>query len=331
MLALNVVEWVERDFRHHMPSSKGTAMDTPRNRPLKVGLLTPTWEDRAEGTVMRWKDVRERVLRAEALGFDSMWLVDHFLWRNPPEETFGFWDGWSMLSALADATSRVELGLLVACTSYRHPTIIAKIADTIDEISDGRLTLGIGAGWTETEFRALGAPYDHRASRFEEALTIIATLLREGEIDFEGNYYQAKEVELRPRGPRPQGPPIMVGATRDRMIQLAARHADNLNRDFGSISRADLKSWQARTDAACAAVGRDPATLERTVAVAIDLPNAQLRAPREALTGSPEELAKSLRAIAADGMTHVQVWLEPNTLAGIEAFAPTLELLDSNG
>jgi len=123
----------------------------------------------------------------------------------------------------------------------------------------------------------------------------------------------------------------MVGATRDRMIQLAARHADNLNRDFGSISRADLKSWQARTDAACAAVGRDPATLERTVAVAIDLPNAQLRAPREALTGSPEELAKSLRAIAADGMTHVQVWLEPNTLAGIEAFAPTLELLDSNG
>jgi hypothetical protein len=78
-------------------------------------------------------------------------------------------------------------------------------------------------------------------------------------------------------------------------------------------------------------VGRDPATLERTVAVAIDLPNAQLRAPREALTGSPEELAKSLRAIAADGMTHVQVWLEPNTLAGIEAFAPTLELLDSNG
>ncbi|CAN5758027.1 LLM class F420-dependent oxidoreductase [soil metagenome] len=305
-------------------------MVTPRNRPLKVGLLTPTWEHPEAGSVTRWKDIRERVLLAEALGFDSMWMVDHFLWRNPPEETFGFWDGWSALSALADATSRVELGLLVACTSYRHPTLIARIADTIDEISDGRLILGIGAGWTETEFRALGAPYDHRASRFEEALTIIATLLREGEIDFEGTYYQAREVELRPRGPRSQGPPIMVGATRDRMIHLAARHADILNRDFGPVSDADLESWQARTESACATVGRDPATLERTVAVAIDLPNAQSQVSRSAITGTPGELAESLSGIAAQGFSHVQIWLEPATMAGIEEFAATLELLDES-
>ena len=303
-------------------------MVTPRNRPLKVGLLTPTWEHPEAGSVTRWKDIRERVLLAEVLGFDSMWMVDHFLWRNPPEETFGFWDGWSALAALADATSRVELGLLVACTSYRHPTLIARIADTIDEISDGRLILGIGAGWTETEFQALGAPYDHRASRFEEALTIIATLLREGEIDFEGTYYQAREVELRPRGPRSQGPPIMVGATRDRMIHLAARHADILNRDFGPVSHADLESWQARTEAACAAVGRDPATLERTAAVAIDLPNAQSQMSRPAITGTPGELAESLRGIAAQGISHVQIWLEPATMAGIEEFAATLEILD---
>lgn len=305
-------------------------MVTPRNRPLKVGLLTPTWEHPEAGSVTRWKDIRERVLLAEALGFDSMWMVDHFLWRNPPEETFGFWDGWSALSALADATSRVELGLLVACTSYRHPTLIARIADTIDEISDGRLILGIGAGWTETEFRALGAPYDHRASRFEEALTIIATLLREGEIDFEGTYYQAREVELRPRGPRSQGPPIMVGATRDRMIHLAARHADILNRDFGPVSDADLESWQARTESACATVGRDPATLERTAAVAIDLPNAQSQVSRSAITGTPGELAESLSGIAAQGFSHVQIWLEPATMAGIEEFAATLELLDES-
>jgi len=263
-----------------------------------------------------------------------MWLVDHFLFRHPPAETFGFWDGWSLLSALADATSRVELGLLVACTSYRHPTVIAKIADTIDEISDGRLTLGIGAGWTEAEFRALGAPYNHRASRLEEALTIIATLLREGEIDFDGQYYQARECELRPRGPRgprAQGPPIMVGVTRDRMIQLAARHADILNRDFGDTAHAELESWQARTDSACASVGRDPATLERKVAISIDLPNAPSSIRQPNLTGSPEELAESLRAIAADGFTHIQVWLEPGTIAGIEAFAPTLELLDREG
>lgn len=303
-------------------------MEAGSRRPLKVGLLFATWEYPSTGVVTQWRDVRERILRAEELGFDSAWLVDHFLFRHPPEPTAGFWDGWSCLAAIAEATTRVELGLLVACTAYRHPVILAKAADTIDEISGGRTILGIGAGWTETEFQALGAPYDHRVSRFEEALTMIATLLREGKIDFEGQYYQARECELRPRGPRPKGPPIMVGATRDRMIRLAARHADILNRDFGPTSHADLEAWHARVDAACSTVGRDPSTLERTVAVAINLPNAGSTIPREALTGSPEELAKSLRAIAADGVTHVQIWLEPATLAGIEAFAPTLEILD---
>ncbi len=303
-------------------------MDTFRRRPLKVGLLFATWGSSSTGVAVPWRDVRERILRAEELGFDSAWMVDHFLFRHPPEETFGFWDGWSCLAAIAEATTRVELGLLVACTSYRHPTILANMANTIDEISGGRTILGIGAGWTEAEFRALGAPYDHRASRFEEALTIIATLLREGEIDFDGQYYQARECELHPRGPRPKGPPIMVGATRDRMNRLAARHADILNRDFGPTSHADLEAWHARVDAACASVGRDPATLERTVAVAIDLPDSEIAMPRDAITGSPEELAESLREIAEDGVTHVQIWLEPSTLAGIEIFAQTLELLD---
>lgn len=307
-------------------------MDAPRNRPLKVGLFAASWEDREAGTVTRWKDVRERVLYAEAIGFDSVWLPDHFLFRFPDEPPRGFWEGWSLLAALAEATNRAELGLLVACTAYRPPALLAKIADTIDEISDGRVVLGLGAGWNEPEFRALGAPFDHLASRFEEALTIIVTLLREREIYFDGRYYQARECEMRPSGPRSQGPPIMVGAAGDRMMRLTARHADIWNRDFGAFSNiAELPTWQARVDAACREVGREPATLERTAAVGVDLPSGTPREGWNGLSGSPEEMAESLRAYARAGITHVQLWIEPSTLAGIEALAPVLELLDAPG
>jgi alkanesulfonate monooxygenase SsuD/methylene tetrahydromethanopterin reductase-like flavin-dependent oxidoreductase (luciferase family) len=122
------------------------------------------------------------------------------------------WEGWTMLSALAAATERVELGTLVTCSQFRNPALLAKMAVTVDEISGGRLTFGIGAGWNEPEFRAFGVPLDHRVGRFEEALQIIVPLLRDGHVDFEGQFYSARECELNPRGPRPSGPPILIGA-----------------------------------------------------------------------------------------------------------------------
>jgi alkanesulfonate monooxygenase SsuD/methylene tetrahydromethanopterin reductase-like flavin-dependent oxidoreductase (luciferase family) len=209
------------------------------------------------------------------------------------------------------------------------------MADTVDEISGGRLTLGLGSGWHEPEFLAFGYPFDRRVSRFAEALTIISGLLRDGQIDFEGTYYQVRDCELRPRGPRPQGPPILIGAEGSRMLRLAAQFADAWGRDFDRVnpdvvpySAEDLAAWQQRVDAACAAVERDPGTLERTAAVLVDLPEVTGREGWNALTGSPEELAEGLRAYARAGFTHVQLWVEPGTIAGIEAFAPVLELLD---
>jgi alkanesulfonate monooxygenase SsuD/methylene tetrahydromethanopterin reductase-like flavin-dependent oxidoreductase (luciferase family) len=210
--------------------------------------------------------------------------------------------------------------------------LLAKMADTVDEISGGRLILGLGAGWCESEFRAFGYPFDHRVGRFEEALTITAGLLRNGQMDYQGTYYQVRECELRPRGPRPQGPPILVGSssTGVRMLRLAAQHADIWNRDFDAVnpglepySAADLTASQTRVDAACAKVGRDPATLERTVGVWVDLPSAPSRG-WDALTGTPEEMAAGLRVYADTGYTQVQVWLNDQTINGIEAFAPVL-------
>ena len=207
------------------------------------------------------------------------------------------------------------------------------MADTVEEISGGRLILGLGAGWNEPEYIAFGYPFDHRVSRFEEALTIISGLLRDGHIDFEGAYYEARDCELRPRGPRPDGPPIIVGASTagPRMLDLTARYADGWNTWFSSTGNTveGLLPLLAKVDAACEAAGRDPATLERSAAVIVEVgphePSAMTGPP---LTGSPAEIAAGLRAHADAGLSHVQIWLEPNTPAGIEAFAPVLEELD---
>ncbi len=304
-------------------------------RPLKVGLFLPLWEERTNGTVPSWTEILARAKAAEAVGVDSLWVPDHLIIHFPDTEPEGVWEGWSFLAALAASTERVELGQLVTCTAFRNPALLAKMADTVDEISGGRLTLGLGAGWHEPEFQAFGYPFDHRVSRFEEAVTIIHGLLRQGQIDFEGTYYQARDCELRPRGPRTAGPPIMIGGSGARVLDLTARFADVWSRDFDKVnpelvpfSAEDLAAWGPRVDAACVEVGRDPATLERTAAVLIDLPIAPGREGWDALTGSPEELADGLRSYASAGFSHVQIWLEPSTIAGIEAFAPALELLD---
>jgi alkanesulfonate monooxygenase SsuD/methylene tetrahydromethanopterin reductase-like flavin-dependent oxidoreductase (luciferase family) len=240
----------------------------------------------------------------------------------------GAWECWSLLAALAASTRRVAIAPFVSCMGYRNPALLAKMADTVDEISGGRLILGLGAGWHEPEYRAFGYPFDHRASRFEEGIRIIHGLLREGRVDVAGEYHEARECELRPRGPRAGGIPILIGTRGERMLRLAARYADSWNTDW--VLPADLPPQQAAVDTACADVGRDPATLERTASTHIDLPGVERRpfgSTRQRTTGSPEELAAFLRGFADAGITHIQVWLAPNTLAGIEAFAPTLALL----
>ena len=305
-------------------------MEPPRRRPLKVGVDLPAFDQPwAAAPCPRWADLLATARLAEQAGFDSLWVPDHLLLRFPDEGTLGAWEGWSLLAALAAATERVELGTLVACTAYRNPALLAKMADAVDEVSGGRLVLGLGAGWHEPEFAAFGLPFDHRVGRFEEALRIIVPLLREGRVDFAGEYYRARGCELRPRGPRPHGPPILVGARDgERVLRLAARHADACNRDFAPFSVEELAAWQAKVDAACEAVGRDPGTLARSAAVYVDLPNAPGREGWGALAGPPEAVAEGLRAYARAGVGHVQLWLEPGTAAGIEAFAPVLELLD---
>jgi len=305
-------------------------MDSPRRRPLKVGLfLQALFEHETTRLMPSWHDVRDLAHQAEAVGFDSIWLPDHLIVRFPPDDDYGVWEGWSMLSAVAATTSRMEIGPLVACTSFRNPALMAKMALTVDEISGGRLVLGLGAGWHEPDFRAFDFPFDHRVSRFEEALIIITTLLREGRIDFDGQYYQVRDCDLRPRGPRPQGPPVLVGGTGERMLRLAARHAAAWDRPLApATALAGLPDWQARVDVACAAESRDLTSLARWASIGVDVSGTASAEESAAHTGSPEALAEALQRYAEAGISQVQVWLEPTTMAGIEAFGRTLEILD---
>jgi alkanesulfonate monooxygenase SsuD/methylene tetrahydromethanopterin reductase-like flavin-dependent oxidoreductase (luciferase family) len=274
----------------------------------------------------------------EDLGYDSIWVGEHLLYRWADRPARGPWEAWTVMSAIAASTSRVEFGPLVACTNFHNPALLAKQASTLDEISGGRLILGLGAGWNETEFAAFGFPFDHRIDRFEEAFTIIRTLLREGAIDFDGRFYQARDCELLPRAPRPGGPPLMIGSIGPRMLRMTLPYADAWNVWFADTgnSPAGVPPLRELVDAACREVDRDPTQVERTVAVQVRLPGGQGRIQGDyakpgapPLEGDPDEVAEVLRAYAREGIRHVQLVMDPITRDSIEAFAPVLPRLDA--
>ena len=308
-------------------------MSVGRTRPLGVGLMLPDTEREMAGGTARWADLAAMARTAEECGFDSIWVSDHLLFRFEGKEPQGTWECWSLLAALAAVTSRVEIGTLVSCTGFRNPALLAKTADTVDEISGGRLVLGLGAGWHQPEYEAFGYPYDHRVSRFAEALAIISGLLRQGRVDFAGAYHTARDCELRPRGPRPGGPPIMVGSSAPRMLALLAAHGDLWNA-WARQTVEEVAADRALVDAALAANGRDPATVGRSVALLVDTPDATGR-PSEEKPGlkarTPAELAEHLLAYAALGLDHVQLMIDPNTPAGLEWAARALEEVDRAG
>ena len=285
---------------------------------------------------MRWAEIVAMTRLGEQLGFDSVWVGDHLLYRDETYGARGPWEAWTTLAGIAASTSRIAIGPLVACTSFHNPAMLAKLAATVDEISGGRLILGLGAGWNETEYRAFGFPFERRVARFAEAFTIIRSLLRDGRVDFEGEFYSARDCELVPR-PRPGGPPLMVGSMGERMLALTMPYVDGWNAWFSWTGNrpAGVAALREKVDAACVAGGRKPAEVERTAAVLVSLPGATGRreaAPSQAvapLEGRPQEIADGLRAYAREGIGHVQLVIDPITPASLEALGPVLENLDA--
>jgi probable F420-dependent oxidoreductase len=297
-------------------------------RPLKIGLQLPETE-----RVVRWPEMMALARAAEAAGFDSLWLGDHLLYRSPDRPPRAPWEAWSMLAALAVATERVALGPLVAATSFHAPAMLAKKATTVDEISNGRLILGLGAGWNEAEYRAFGFPYDHRASRFEEAFTIIRRLLTGEEVTLDGQYYQVERCLILPESRRPGGPPLMIGSVGERMLRATLPFVDAWNAwydDFGNDPER-FGQLNDRVTALCHELGRNPEEVERTAAVLVQLPDGAGRTTlytggpqAQPITGDPTEIAARLREFAAHGADHLQLVLDPITIEGIEAVVEVL-------
>src|SRR3954454_5644216 len=178
---------------------------------MRVGIQLPEVERE-----VRWPEYLSMARAAEEVGFDSVWLGDHLIYDQPDR---GPWEVWTQMAALAAVTARVTIGPLVACAGFHPPGLIAKMAATIDEISQGRFVLGLGAGWNRREFDAFGIPYDRRVSRFEEAFRIIRGLLDKERVTFAGSYPSADDGVLRPEPARRI--PLMIGSNGPRMLSIA--------------------------------------------------------------------------------------------------------------
>jgi len=294
---------------------------------VKIGLLVHLVNDRESNSKRSYDSIRAIALHAEANGFDSIWMPDHLFYRNPGEPTRGVWECWTILSALAEATERVEIGTLVLCNSLRNPAILAKMATTADEVSHGRLILGIGAGWNEPEYQAFGLPFDHRVDRLEEALQILKPLLRDGHVDFAGRHYQARNCEILPRGPRPTGPPLMVGSEPGpRMLRLTAQYADLWN--VGYMGEPEtIVAPRAKLEAACREVGRDPATLGVTAMIGLWFPDLQAERPsafENPLMGTAKEIAVAMRGYRELRVQHIMFQLAPNTPESLQRLTAAL-------
>ena len=297
---------------------------------MKIGVQLPEVE-----RVVPWVELREMAVTAERIGLDSIWVGDHLLYRGDGKPARGPWEAWTTLAALAAVTERVEIGPLVASTSFHNPAMLAKMAATIEEISGGRLILGLGAGWNKVEYGAYGFPFDHRVSRFEEAFTIVRELLTTGRSDFRGEYHQVEDGELLPRGPRPEGPPLMVGSIGDRMLAITLPHVSSWNAWHAWFGN-DVDGYlplRDRIDDACRKAGRDPAEVERTLALLVAFPGALGRgsavteAQPDPIDGDPATLVPMLRGFAEAGVAHVQLVLDPITVESIAALEPTVAAL----
>ena len=294
---------------------------------MKIGVVISHVEDSDSGLAPTYTELREIAQTAESGGLDSIWLFDHLLFRHDLEKTVGIWECWTLLCALAEATDRLALGTLVLCNPFRNPALLAKMAHTLDEVSGGRLILGLGAGWHKPEFDAFGYNFERRVDRFEEALQIMNPLLKGESVDFAGTHYQAQDCVITPLGPRPDGIPLLIGAFRPRMLRLAARYADQWNTVWLGEAH-ELAERLERIHNACTEVGRDPATLDVTVGVQVSCPDLGQTNPmtEKPLTGSAQDLAHAFHAYDEAGVAHLIVHHTPAGLPALERVTEAVQL-----
>lgn len=279
----------------------------------------------------RW----QRIARAvEDLGFAGLYRSDHFTDSEPPDQES--LEAWVSLTWLASHTARITFGPLVSPVSFRHPVHLARMAAAVDDLSGGRLRLGVGAGWQEREHATFGfplLPMPERVARYREALAVISGLLRhEGPFTFEGAYYQLRDAMLLPRPRRPGGPPLVIGGNRG-VLPLAARHADEWNVPFATPEA--FAALSARLDTLLREQGREPGSVRRTLMTGLIFgkDEADVRARlrgrtadeargRGQVVGTAGAVVEQLGRLAEASVEGVMLqWLDLDDLDGLAALA----------
>ncbi|MFZ4717843.1 MAG: LLM class flavin-dependent oxidoreductase [Ilumatobacteraceae bacterium] len=300
-------------------------------RPLQIGIQLPEVERRVP-----WPELLHMARTAETVGFDSLWLGDHLLYDLPDGTSRGPWEVYTSLAALATATQRVQIGSLVSSLGFHDPAMIAKMAATIDAISDGRLVLGVGAGWNRREYDAFGLPYDRRVDRFEEAFGVLRRLLAGETVTHDGEFHHYDRCLIDPPPSRPGGPLVMVGSNSPRMLSITLPHVHAWNvwwSIFGNTPEglADVVAdVRRRTEQA----GRDPDDVEATACVYVRTPGGVGRTMGDLaaegvrpVEGTHAEVAAALVAFGEAGADHLQLVVDPITTESIEWLGGVLALL----
>ena len=294
---------------------------------MRVGVQLPEVERE-----VRWEELSSIARAAEEVGFDSVFVGDHLLYRGDGRPERGPLEAWSLLAGLAACTERVQLGPLVCCTAFRLPAVLAKMAATVDDMSGGRLVLGLGSGWNEAEFSAFGAPFDRRVARFEEAFEVIRRLLAGERVEHRGEYVSLDDAVLVP--PPRRRVPLMVGSNSDRMLAATLAHVDRWNTWWNGYDNAPERfaALNSTISRAALAAGRDPETLERSACVLVVLDASSLERPVPPgvvpLSGTHEEISAGLLRMHDAGADEVILVVSPINERSVRDLGSVLERLD---
>jgi len=301
----------------------------PHTPPVKIGIILPAGDTDGPNGAPTFEEVVAVARAAEDGSLDSAWLADHLLYRAPDGNEYGIHEAWTLLAGIAARTSLIELGTMVLCTSFRNAVLTAKMAATLDVVSNGRLILGLGCGWHEPEYAAMGLPFAARVSNFEEQLQVIRRLLDGERVTFDGRHVQVRDALLLP--PPARRVPILVAARKPRMLRLTAQWADAWNTAWFGLPDDRLHGAIGAFDAAIDETGRSPEEVVRTVGLTIRDPD-QPPVPEpddRAFDGSVEEVADLLRAYRDLGFGHAIVGLEPINIRSVERLAEAAAQLGS--
>jgi alkanesulfonate monooxygenase SsuD/methylene tetrahydromethanopterin reductase-like flavin-dependent oxidoreductase (luciferase family) len=275
---------------------------------VNVGLQLPEVE-----RVVRRDELAGMARAAEELGFDSLWVGDHLLYRGDGRLERGPWDCFTTLAWLAGITERVELGPLVACTAFHPPGILARMCAAVDELSGGRFVAALGAGWNQTEFEAFGIPFDSHVSRFAEAFEIVRRLLAGERVTFEGRLHTVRDAVLLP--PPRRRPKLMIGANKPRMLSIALPHVDAWNTWFTHYGNTPegFAAHNAYVSEQAELAGRDPAEIERSACVLVTVGGGAGERKGDVEPVPAERLKHHLEALSQAGADEAILVLDPIT------------------